>query len=419
MLNIFKTKPELHSAELALVLYLFHGNISAGVSWVILGLTGRELDPLGTPLVAATMLCLAVALLHHFRRLRLDSLVLIVAFGFLYMVTCLNPDTAYQVSRQGLVKATFLDCIPAYILFRMCGHYDAIWKYAKVVSYVILAVYAMAFVVYDVGHVYRSFSAGMALPAALFVIEWLSLDKSRMAPLAVLSIVLIVVGGRRSSLIAVLILVCVILFLKRDFVALVAVALVGGILYLSFDIIIEQLYYLSSNLGINSRTLRRVMAGEGMEDSHRFEQWAYVMQLVFQSPQNAVFGLGIAGERNYLITNVMQARATELSQGYPHGGLVEIIGHYGIFLGLAIEYVLVVYGPSKAFKNTSSDVSRKMILLLSIAFVCPLFFQDSYLQNKFFFLYLAVLFTFASECRDAGRTERARRFRRDSAVDQG
>ncbi|WP_322154917.1 O-antigen ligase family protein [Paratractidigestivibacter sp.] len=391
MLNVLKSKPELHSAELALVLYLFHGNISAGVSWVILGLTGRELNLLGTPLVAVTMLCAAIALLHHFRRLKLDSLVLIIIFGFLYMVACLNPDSAYQVSRQNLVQVTLLDCIPAYILFRMCRHYDAIWKYAKVTSYVVLFVYAAAFVVYDVGHVYRSFSAGMALPALLFVVEWLYLEKNRTAPFAVLAIALLVVGGRRSSLIAVIILICIILFLKRDFVLLAAVALVGGALYLSFDMVVEQLYYFSSDFGINSRTLRRLMSGEAMEDSHRIDQWAYVLQLILRSPQSALAGLGIAGERSYMLAHFAHMQL----QGYPHGLLVELIGHYGIVLGLALDVLLIAVGPYRVFRVINNDRVAMTVVLLFVALVSQLLFQDSYLQNKFFFVYLAILVNFA------------------------
>lgn len=400
MSHSFKLNSKLYSAEFALVIYLFHSLISSGVSWVILGVTGREIDPLEIPLLAITGFAIFVAFLQHFGRLRLDSVAIIGLFFALYLISSFNPDTAYQIRRQNLLQMTFVGCIPAYILFRMTESYEAIWKYAKQIAYLILVVYGAAFFVYDVGHVYRSYSAGMMLPATIFTIEWLYLGKKNMAIPAFLAMLLITVGGRRSSLVAILLLVCVILISKRNFATLIVVVLAGVLFYVSFDYVVERLYYISTSLGIHSRTLRRMVTGDTLEDSHRFEQWAYVFKLIFQSPQYTLFGLGAAGERSYFLKHFIHMEL----QGYPHGLLVEMIAHYGIFAGLFLDVLLVGIGPYKALQRAETNVPSALVFLMVISLASSLLFQDSYLQNQYFFVYIAVMYSLLSAPKEGCRS---------------
>lgn len=380
-------KIKIDYPELALILYLFHDKITSGFSWIILGVSGNDVSAIGVTLVAVTFWFMLIALVKYYKRIKVDVFLVILFFVMAYTFSLSNPGTVYQIERQGLLEATFAECIPVYLLFRISNNYESMWRYAKKISWIIFSVYGLAFFVYDVGHVYRSYSAGMMLPVAVFVIEWLYDEKKKMVIPVIISVVFITIGGRRSSLIAVLLIVIVVLIIKKNYKMIICGIAAVAIIYFFWEPISNQLYIISVSVGVNSRVLRRMLSGNIIEDSHRFEQWAYVFRLIFSSPKYSILGMGIAGERNYMLNHFSHM----VLQGYPHNVIVEIIGHYGIIIGVLMEVILFIVAPIKAFRNFKNNCKKTRILLLVITLTSMLLFQDSYLQSKYFFMYLAVL----------------------------
>jgi hypothetical protein len=101
--------------------------------------------------------------------------------------------------------------------------------------------------------------------------------------------------------------------------------------------------------------------------------------------RKALFGLGVVGERPYLIESF------NMAGGYPHGIVVEIIGHFGFIIGLFLNWLLIIKLPFNTFQRIKTDKDKITIFIFSIALASQLFSQDSYIQNRYFFLYLAVI----------------------------
>lgn len=389
MLRIKIANSKIDYPELTLVLLLSYSHIAAGIGWITTGVIGQTFGFVTSILKVIVAFLMLYTIARYIKRVSIDSIVIIVVFVVLYLFSMINDDTYYEVMRQGLLNSTFLDCIPVYVLFRLCANYESFWRYIKYVSWVILTVFTIAFFTYDVGHVYRSFSAGLIIAVGFFTIEWLYKEKRLMLVPSIFSMVLLTIGGRRSSLISVLLGVIIILIFKKDYRKIFFGVLIFAAVYFLYEPLINLLYNISLDMGIRSRVLLKMVSGNAMEDSHRFEQWRYVLQMVFASPLKMMFGLGIAGERYYMLNHFSHMEL----QGYPHGIIVEIIGHYGIILGVVFEVYLFVIAPVKIFKS-NSGMSNKTIFIYSIVLASALLFQDSYIQNRYFFLYIAILVSF-------------------------
>lgn len=378
---------EIFCPEVALVLFMANRFISNGVDWIRLGLGGATSDLLGSAFLAASVFVAAVAIVKNYRRIPADFIYLSLFVGFAYLLSIVaNVDTYREVMRQGLLRTTFFDGLTTYLLVRMTRDRGYIWKGIGVASWVVLMLSVVAFAVYDVGHVYRTYASGMLFATAYFMVEWLYEDRRLMAAPSALGIILSAIGGRRSSLASLLILYVLICANRRRYrLILLGVTLFAAV-GVFWDQIISFFINISTTFDINSRVLRRLMTGAISDDSHRFEQWSYVFTLLSKDVGTLLGGLGIAGERHYMLAHFLHM---ELS-GYPHNVNVEMIGHFGVILGPLIEVFTFLVWPVRSFKK-ANDANDKKILIYAMTLSSTLLFQGSYLQNKSFFLYLGCL----------------------------
>lgn len=189
--------------------------------------------------------------------------------------------------------------------------------------------------------------------------------------------------------------------MKKDYKMLFTGIAVVLVVIAFWTPLLQLLYNICMNFGVRPRILTRIISGTISDDSHRFEQWSYVFELLNSSLNRMLFGLGVAGERSYMLSHFAHMQL----QGYPHDIFVEVIGHYGYILG-SFFCVMLVYMPFRAIKFNRQGEDYLKIILFAIAVTSQLIFQDSYLQNKFFFLYLSIgigaLYTFkSSSCKES------------------
>lgn len=374
---------KIFDLEFATALFLAYNNIMAAANWIT-----------DDKLISANEMIRYLAILYFFMALGCELLVrknsipcdILFVFGvflFLYLVSMLNANTYHIIVSQGLLLNTFLEGLSLYAALRLIQNKNKLWHEIVVVSWVVLILYSYSFFVYNVGDTnnYRTFSSGLILVAGVFLTNWLySNDKKYILP-SILSVVFIATCGRRSSLVSLAIIIAVILLLKKDYKKLFACMIILAGLALFWKSLIFLLYDICVGFGVRPRILVRILAGTIEDDSHRFEQWSYVFYLVNQSVKNFFLGLGVAGERYYMLSHFQHMKI----YGYPHCILVEMIGHFGMLFGPLIELFLFVVGPIRTFRNNIHDDEYIKLFLFGISIASALLFQDSYLQNKFFF----------------------------------
>lgn len=373
--------------ELALVIFLFYESLISGINWIFEGIWGANVSQLRPIFLGIVIALIILELPSIVKRLTLDILIVVLFFILAYLVAMLNSRTLYEIIRQSIWVNTFFEGMPIYILLRASQNYKALWRYMNILASFGTIVYVAAFSVYNVGatNTYRTFSTGLILFGAIFIIDWYIQERKLYLFPACICVLLIATCGRRSSLVALALLWFIICIMKRDYKMLFrGMAVVGGII-IFWTPLLQLFYNICVNFDVRPRILTRIMSGTISDDSHRFEQWSYVFELLNNSLKRMLFGLGIAGERSYLLSYFAHMQL----HGYPHDIFVEMLGHYGYILG-SFFCVMLVFMPFCAIKFNRQGEDCLKITLFAIAIASQLIFQDSYLQNKFFFLFLSI-----------------------------
>lgn len=377
------------SPEISVCFLVFYSSLSSGMNMVLSGMFGRTTNIILDILRIIGFSLLAFGLVCHRKRIHWDFIVLPIILSFLFLLAMINPDTSYEISRQGLISSVFIGAVPIYYSVRLSRRYDRIWAYLKIFAILSFSILFFAFFVANVGSKenYKTYSNDLFLCAAIFLIEWLYNNRRRYSIVAMASIFLIATCGRRSSLVSLILLIAIICVLRKKYKILVGGVLFGLFLMLFWSTILTGLYEFISGFGVRPRILLRIVLGNVTDDSHRFEQWAYVFEMIFSSIGNVFFGLGVVGERHYMLQHFTHM----VFQGYPHGIHVELIAHFGLFIGVFLVLFFFVLGPVRFIKKYAQNSNQLPFFLLSFTLLTVLLLQDSYIQSRWFFMYLAML----------------------------
>ena len=382
-------KQSVSWAEVAASFLISYNALSNGISWLLSGIIGSTIN-LITAFQIVMILLLVITIIKFIRNIPIDFFWVFFFFIFAYLISMLsNTNNYYEIIRQNLLYKTFIASMPIYLMIRLTTNLSSVWDYLKYFSYIILITYAIDFFLIDTYELYRTYSAGLIISSAFFLIEWISSDNKTLSYLSIISILFLVLGGRRSTLVSIFLLfvLACLLFRKTKYIIIGIVVFI--LLFLFLEPLLNFLYNFSLSHGINSRFLRRILIGSLGNDNHRFEQWAYVFELLFTDIKRTLFGLGIAGERHYMLDHFPHMQL----QGYPHNVVVEIFGHFGIVIGFILNLFLIVIMPIRSIKITRNklDYTEAKMLLFSITLFSVLLLQGSYIQSEYFFLYLGFM----------------------------
>jgi len=140
---------------------------------------------------------------------------------------------------------------------------------------------------------------------------------------------------------------------------------------LFFNYMAVFLIEMISSIGIDSRTLYLVLNANQDIDftSGRMELYIESLELILDKP---IFGYGVLGERSYFEGN------------YPHNIFLEIILHFGVFIGGAI-LIYILIGSIKKFIYLR-DQRFYFFLLIFCMSIVHLSLSGTYLNSLYIFL---------------------------------
>lgn len=376
--------------ELSLCIMLCSGIFGNAVRWIFSSGTTSEGNLYITIFYATGLAFLLLSILLHLDRIKLDMIVLPISILLLLLFSMINSDTLYEVERQGIISEVFLIALPIYFSTRLVRNYQRFWRMLMIFSHISLLLMIASFFFANVGSRdnYKTFSNCVIVIAGVYLIEWLYNDgKKWNAVAAMISFFLIATCGRRSSLVSLLLLAFIICIIKKKYKLIIAALILGVFLLFMWRPLIEYLYDVIKSFGVRPRILLRILMGNVTDDSYRFDQWQYGLDLLGSSLSSALFGLGLVGERHLYLEHFDHM----INHGYPHGIHVEMLLHFGLILGIALLLYLSVFGPIRFIRQNHLNTSKMALFLLAFVLFSTLFLQNSYVDTSWFYFYLAML----------------------------
>jgi hypothetical protein len=237
----------------------------------------------------------------------------------------------------------------------------------------------------SIGSYSMSLSYYMLLPALVFFNEIIERFSIKNFIFFILSILIILSLGSRGAILCILIFTFLKFFSphsKKSFTKIIiSFSILGiGIISLIFlDGIIEFLYNQLLSYSINSRTLRLFLREE-IYLSGRDMIYESVIVEILQRP---LLGIGIAGDRS------------TLGGGYVHNLFIELIGNFGIAVGLIFSICLILLIIKSLFIKDKEKYDL-IIMWLSLGFV-HLMVSRSYLIDIKFWIFLGLIINLIKE----------------------
>lgn len=254
------------------------------------------------------------------------------------------------------------------------------------IAYVILGtIYFYFFASQSVEYNLQEEKMGMAyayLPHVLLIIYSLfnKFKIYKLLPL-IMGLLMMLGTGNRGSLLLVLVFVVLYLLLcgkkKRSSLLWILLLCVVGVVYFYWEKIIDVLFSILEQFGMNTRVLRLVVEGNLSDDNGRNELLNLFIQKIGESP---IFGYGIMGDRVLLLYD---------ENSYPHNIVIEFLIQYGVVLGVFFLFMIAIY-TIKAWKMIYDNNMKVYFIILFVTGILALFISDSYLMNPFFYMYLGL-----------------------------
>lgn len=152
--------------------------------------------------------------------------------------------------------------------------------------------------------------------------------------------------------------------------------------YIYFYEILTYLLNILQKVGLNSRTILRLIEGSFFEDNARNLLSKYSIDLIRENP---LIGVGVGNDR-ILLGNKMGSSDifSEAVGWYPHNLFLEILLHFGIIIGGIIILALIKILYTTTFKNKNTDDTDIICIFIGLG-LFPLLFSGSYITSPLFF----------------------------------
>lgn len=172
---------------------------------------------------------------------------------------------------------------------------------------------------------------------------------------------MLAIGSRGALIISVAYWLFILIFGKMSFSKSILYSLFALLVYfLLFDQIIGLLASLFDSIGINSRTLDKILSNEITSSDSRDFIYDETWKLINTSP---ILGHGVWADRVYL-------------DMYCHNVFLELLLDYG-YLGAGLILAIFAYCQVSIFKKIPSN--HKTLYIMMIGVLCPLVASSSYL----------------------------------------
>ncbi len=264
----------------------------------------------------------------------------------------------------------FVFAFGGYFFSRYITDYDLFEKYFIRFSLVVVIASVVSFFITlgeDFQKQYMVFSYNMLVQTVCLIVMFFEKKKISYLAVGFLGFMVMFIAGCRGATICCLASVLIYFLFKKNslYEKLLIGLLAGVILYFfirNFDGVLSRVSNLAENFGMDSYTLRRIQAGEFLNDSGRGDIQKKIME------EFNLFGHGIYGDR---ILGGWR---------YAHNFVIEIIAQFGYLLGIPI----LIFVLHLLIKGLTSDDGRMRILIaifMATGFF-KLFLSSSYLNRE-------------------------------------
>ncbi|MCL2488763.1 MAG: O-antigen ligase family protein [Oscillospiraceae bacterium] len=348
----------------------------------------------------------------------LETIELGQILAFLFVVFMCVISFVFSMAERDAYISVFQDifiiCIPAYLVACSIRDFIKLKKYLRLSAYIILIFQTLALFVFKFTHMnkgnYDMTLAYTVLPAAIILIAALFENFKIIDLLAALISGFILLSlGTRGPLACAAMFFMLVLFmrLKKDkgklIVFLFIFGLIGVVVYLNMDLIIEWLSDIFKSLGLSERNLSLLQLGDLFTSNSRGK----ILDSVKLISNKQILGVGWVNERALIRDYIAPGKSC--LGCYSHNFFYDFILHFGWILGLlllaAFFWMLI--------KNIlcNKDENKKMVGLIFIGIgLFPLFFSKSYINWSFFYALFGFCTMSCAESCTESCTEKNRQF---------
>lgn len=202
------------------------------------------------------------------------------------------------------------------------------------------------------------------------------------------SIILMFSMGARGPIVCVMLFIALKILLmykskpKNAFIASSIIFSISVVIFFCFYEMLKYLLNLFQKMNLSTRTLSKLLEGSFLEDNARNVLFNHSIELIKEHPFT---GVGMGNERILLANKMGKDNIMSETIGwYPHNFFLEILLHFGIFIGTAILIILVKIIFTTITKNSNKDAIDIICIFIGIGFF-PLLMSGSYITSPYFF----------------------------------
>ena len=307
-----------------------------------------------------------------------------MVISFLYFISIIRYPTA-EKEIIGRAIWTLVFCVPIFCLVLQMKNLDMFFsKHVKIAVYVLvlegfLVFYLTLFGGIEVEMQYNMSFGYMLLFPILFLFAESKDSKFNLLLVILLTIGIMILASRGPLLFIGLYILIYYLFddnLSKKIILSIFIFLVGVVFYCFGESLLQEVSFFFETIGFYSRTLDKILMGaDALENlSDRDIIWETTKNNIWEKPY---WGWGIAGDLSY-------------TNSYPHNITLEILLHYGIFVGSIVLFVIF-------FSITKSLFITKFKNPVLLIFLCSgfghLFLSSTYLIEYKFWILLGICFS--------------------------
>lgn len=335
------------------------------------------------------------------KRFKFDMFLIYAIFLYLWWISNshLKMNSVYFFQLGDIL---FLSSLPWYLIARSIKDYKIVLRYFQKVSFpisiscIILYVFFIRTGIYNLD--YMSFSY-MLLPAAVISTYVFIKEYNIFHALNVLACVIVIfIGGARGpllclfSFIVVFLLINITKFKTRIAIMISSLVALMSILIANSQNILLYTVGIFRQLGIESRSLSLLIAGNISSDNGRNQIQEYCQNLINQN----LSGVGFGVDRYYLynfigdIWSVDGINKATIFNSYPHSFYYEILLQFGVYIGsgmLAAFFIILLLA---LFGKADIEIKYLICIFIPLGIV-KLFISSSYIYDSSFFVLFGLL----------------------------
>lgn len=308
-------------------------------------------------------------------------LVGFIVFGLHYFIF---PEN--QMCMKELIVPIFFMSFPMLVLSMSIVKLELFYEFMIKASFIIFVfgvILGMQILVgsVSIGTYSGPLSNYMLIPTIVFLNQFFIKYNVKSLIISIISIAVIVLLGSRGAILGIVVFILIKSLLKqsiknyKSLMIRVSVLLIFLFATINFNKIIEYVFNMLNSRGIYSRTVVLLM-----QDDIHLSGREYIYKTIIEwISQHPIVGFGIAGDRRILAGNAV----------YSHNFILEIIGNYGVPIGIFILFTLI----SLIVKSITMKAYFKSELVLiwcCLGFI-HLMVSSSYLIEMKFWILMGLL----------------------------